>query len=395
MALGGGVCGDLAGFAAGCYLRGIRYIQVPTTLLAAVDSSVGGKTAVDLNAGKNLAGLFFQPSAVLCDTDCLQTLSDRVFADGVAEAIKTGVIGDETLFSLFETGKVRESLPEIVARCVAIKSSIVELDEFEHGPRRLLNLGHTVGHAVEKCSAYQITHGHAVAIGMAVMARAGAKLGICTPKCATRIEHALVKNGLPISAPFPASMLAEAALADKKRTEHEIILVFPRRVGECILQKVPMRQLKDILNAGMEGSEMKISITPGNLSGTLAAVASKSDAQPLAGLRRFGGCADKAFAGQQFRGYRRYGELFAGAGCGDWYGAGGHHGFAHRHTGAKSCAGLQRERLHASFPSAGGSRDLRSCTLFGKRAPAKAAHRTSFGCDEKAWRSVFFAPFAF
>ena len=252
VALGGGVCGDLAGFAAGCYLRGIRYIQVPTTLLAAVDSSVGGKTAVDLNAGKNLAGLFFQPSAVLCDTDCLQTLSDRVFADGVAEAIKTGVIGDETLFSLFETGKVRESLPEIVARCVAIKSSIVELDEFEHGPRRLLNLGHTVGHAVEKCSAYQITHGHAVAIGMAVMARAGAKLGICTPKCATRIEHALVKNGLPISAPFPASMLAEAALADKKRTEHEIILVFPRRAGECILQKVPMRQLKDILNAGME-----------------------------------------------------------------------------------------------------------------------------------------------
>ena len=171
-ALGGGVTGDMAGFAAAVYLRGIRYVQLPTTLLAAVDSSVGGKTAVDLTAGKNLAGAFCQPAAVICDTDCLKTLPPDVFADGAAEAVKTGVLSDEALFALFEDGTLTADPGEVIARCVAYKAGVVERDEKEQGERKLLNLGHTVGHAIEKCSGYVIPHGHAVAAGLAVIARA-------------------------------------------------------------------------------------------------------------------------------------------------------------------------------------------------------------------------------
>ena len=156
----------MAGFAAGVYLRGIRCVQLPTTLLAAVDSSVGGKTAVDLRAGKNLAGVFLQPSAVLCDTECLSTLPADVFADGAAEAIKTGVLCDEGLFDQFDADSLQGSLSDIIARCVAFKGSVVEQDEFDTGLRRTLNLGHTAGHAIEQCSGYTIPHGHAVAIGM-------------------------------------------------------------------------------------------------------------------------------------------------------------------------------------------------------------------------------------
>ena len=172
VALGGGVTGDMAGFAAGIYLRGIRCVQMPTTLLSAVDSSVGGKTAIDLRAGKNLAGVFLQPAAVLCDTDCLTSLPSEVFADGAAEAIKTGVLCDEDLFALFEQNTLTAASAEVIARCVAYKAGVVERDEKEQNERRLLNLGHTVGHAVEKCSGYSIAHGHAVAIGLAIIARA-------------------------------------------------------------------------------------------------------------------------------------------------------------------------------------------------------------------------------
>lgn len=182
-ALGGGVTGDMAGFAAASYLRGIRYVQLPTTLLSAVDSSVGGKTAIDLAAGKNLAGAFLQPAAVLCDTDCLRSLPAAVFADGAAEAIKTGVLSGETLFSLFEDGTLTDAPAEIIARCIRYKAGVVERDEKERGERRKLNLGHTAGHAIEKCSGYAIPHGHAVAVGLAVMARASERLGWAEPGC--------------------------------------------------------------------------------------------------------------------------------------------------------------------------------------------------------------------
>lgn len=252
VALGGGVTGDMAGFAAAVYLRGIRCVQLPTTLLSAVDSSVGGKTAIDLKAGKNLAGAFLQPAAVLCDTDCLTSLPADVFADGAAEAIKTGILCDESLFALFESGRLETAPAEVIARCVAYKAGVVERDEKEQHERKLLNLGHTVGHAVEKCSGYAIPHGHAVAIGLAIISRAAERLGWTEEPVAKRISACLSKNGLPTQTEFPAEALARAASADKKRAGSEITLVIPRRIGHCELKQVPVTELLPIISAGME-----------------------------------------------------------------------------------------------------------------------------------------------
>jgi len=252
VALGGGVCGDTAGFAAGCYLRGVRLVQLPTTLLAAVDSSVGGKTAVNLRAGKNLAGVFLQPSAVLCDTDALASLPPAVFADGAAEAIKTGVLFREALFSLFEADILAADLSEIIRQCVELKGRVVEQDAFDTGPRKLLNLGHTVGHAIETCSDYTVSHGHAVAAGMAVIARAAERLGWCEAPCADRISAVLARNALPVSTVFSASALARAALSDKKRTGGEIALVVPERIGRCSVKKLPVDELEAVFAAGLE-----------------------------------------------------------------------------------------------------------------------------------------------
>lgn len=251
-ALGGGVVGDLAGFAAGCYLRGVRFLQLPTTLLAAVDSSVGGKTAINLGAGKNLAGLFLQPAAVLCDTDSIAALPPAVLADGLAEAIKTGILSGERLFSLLEEGGAADRLPEIIALSVRFKGDIVKADEFEAGPRRLLNLGHTVGHAIEKCSGYRITHGRAVAAGIAVITRAAARLKFCSAHTAARIERVLLQNGLPVTTPFPAGELAAAALSDKKRDGQKITLVLPRKIGDCSFWTVEVAGLRSLIEAGLE-----------------------------------------------------------------------------------------------------------------------------------------------
>lgn len=253
VALGGGVTGDMAGFAAGCYLRGIRYVQMPTTLLSAVDSSVGGKTAIDLKSGKNLAGLFIQPEAVLCDTDCLASLPPEVFADGAAEAIKTGVLCDESLFSLFENGDLTSAPAEVIARCVAFKAGVVERDETEQNERQLLNLGHTIGHAIEKCSGYAIPHGHAVAAGLAIMARAAETLGWTDGPLARRIETCLVKNALPISTAYSAQELTQAALKDKKRAGDHITIVVPRAIGLCERKTIAVTQLLPVIAAGLEG----------------------------------------------------------------------------------------------------------------------------------------------
>ena len=252
VALGGGVVGDMAGFAAAVYLRGIRYVQMPTTLLSAVDSSVGGKTAIDLKAGKNLAGAFLQPAAVLCDTDCLKTLPPEVFADGAAEAVKTGVLCDEGLFALFEDGTLKADPAEVIARCVEYKAGVVERDEKEQGERKLLNLGHTVGHAIEKCSGYTVPHGHAVAAGLAVMARAAERLNWTTGPIAQRIGNCLEKLGLPVSTEFPPEALAEAALADKKRAGDSITIVVPKEIGTCELLKIPVSELLPVIRAGWE-----------------------------------------------------------------------------------------------------------------------------------------------
>ena len=250
-ALGGGVTGDMAGFAAGCYLRGIKYVQIPTTLLAAVDSSVGGKTAIDLGAGKNLAGLFVQPSAVICDTDCLMTLSDEIFADGLAEAIKTGILFDRELFDLCSNAHESEDIGELIARCVEWKAKIVSLDETEKGPRKLLNLGHTPAHAIEKLSNYTVSHGNAVAIGTVLMARAAEKLGLTSEPCSAEISLMMLSNGLHVSSRFSAEELAEAALSDKKRSGDHITLVIPESIGKCSLENFPVSSLVDVFRAGM------------------------------------------------------------------------------------------------------------------------------------------------
>lgn len=251
VALGGGVVGDIAGFAAASYLRGVRFVQIPTTFLAAIDSSVGGKTAVDLEAGKNLAGAFYQPRLVLCDIDTLDTLSPEIFADGAAEAIKYGVLRPTKLFSIFETGEVRPALEDIIEECVSIKRDVVAEDEFDRGQRQFLNLGHTVGHAIEKLSHFSITHGHAVAAGMAIAARMSESLGIMPEQDRRRLEETLLQNALPIRTSFDAAELAEAASSDKKRDGSRINLILPEQIGACRLYPTDVKALAGLIRRGL------------------------------------------------------------------------------------------------------------------------------------------------
>lgn len=244
-ALGGGVIGDLAGFASAVYLRGIRYVQIPTTLLAAVDSSVGGKTAIDLEGGKNLAGAFHQPAAVYCDPLVLKTLSPSVFSDGCAEVIKYAVLKGEPLLSLL-ADPAKADWTEIITRCVSIKRDIVEEDEFDTGMRMLLNLGHTVGHAIEKKSHFGVSHGSAVAMGTVIAARVSEKLGLCQEGLAEQIKELLVKYGLPTDSPYPGELLKDSLLSDKKRTGDTLHLILPKGFGDCVIYPVAIRELSAI-----------------------------------------------------------------------------------------------------------------------------------------------------
>lgn len=236
IALGGGVAGDVAGFAAAVYQRGIPYAQIPTTLLAAVDSSVGGKTAVNLSTGKNLAGAFYQPRLVLCDTEIMGALPPALESEGLAEILKYGILRDETLFAKAERGIWKDNIEGVLADCIAIKRDYVEQDERDQGVRRYLNLGHTFGHAIEKSSGYEISHGQAVGMGLMMAARAA---GMETE----RIENALRHCGLPVEIPFTAEELCRAALHDKKRRGQKITLVLPERIGKCRLETVPVSEL--------------------------------------------------------------------------------------------------------------------------------------------------------
>ena len=215
IALGGGVVGDLTGFAAATYLRGISYIQIPTTLLAMVDSSVGGKTAIDLPSGKNLAGAFYQPKLVLCSLNTLSTLPQKIFCDGCAEVIKYGVLYDVNLFQhLLEKG-IQFDQEYIISRCVELKRDVVITDEFDTGARQMLNLGHTIGHAIEATSHYTVSHGEAVAIGMAMVSKASAELGICEHSIYHQICNALENFSLPTETSATADQLYNFTLAIK------------------------------------------------------------------------------------------------------------------------------------------------------------------------------------
>ena len=243
LALGGGVTGDLTGFAAATYLRGIQYIQIPTTLLAAVDSSVGGKTAVNLDSAKNQAGCFYQPAVVLCDFDTLASLPPEQYRCGCAEVIKYGILGDSSLFRAISETPIKLTEEAVISRCVEIKSQIVNEDEFDKGKRRLLNLGHTFAHAIEKNSGYSITHGDAVAIGTAAVTRAAYNMNICSEETCASVIRLLKQYGLPTESPYTVSQLFEATLSDKKIAGGKLHLVVPEKIGQCRIIPVELEEL--------------------------------------------------------------------------------------------------------------------------------------------------------
>ena len=249
IALGGGVCGDMAGFAAATYLRGIDFIQIPTSLLSQVDSSVGGKTAVDLKSGKNLVGAFHQPVAVLIDPDTLNTLDDRFFTDGMGEVIKYGCIKDKDFFTFLEKSDIRENIEYIIERCVSIKREVVSIDEFDKGERMLLNYGHTLGHSIEKLHDFSgITHGMAVAIGMVMMAKAGEKNHITEEGTSQKIKSLCEKFSLPVSTAFSYSQIASSAMSDKKSEDDQINLVLLSEIGKSFTKKIKKDDLEGFIS---------------------------------------------------------------------------------------------------------------------------------------------------
>lgn len=247
IALGGGVCGDMAGFSAAVYLRGIKYIQIPTTLLAQVDSSVGGKTAVDLPQGKNLCGAFWQPSLVVIDPDVLDTLPAHFFSDGMGEVIKYGCIKSKSLFEKIEKENARDIIDDVIYECADIKRGVVERDEKEAGERALLNFGHTCGHSIEKlCNFSGVSHGEAVGIGMVMISRAGEKAGITEKGTADKIAVLLKKYGLKTETDLPVSEIVRNMAFDKKRTSAGIKLIMLRSIGDSFIEPMSMDGVKSL-----------------------------------------------------------------------------------------------------------------------------------------------------
>ena len=249
VALGGGVVGDLCGFCAATYMRGIRFIQMPTTLLAAVDSSVGGKCAVDLPEGKNLFGAFWQPSLVLCDTDTLKTLTKEIYADGCAEIIKYGMIYDKNLFDTVKTGDFDEI--DVIARCVEIKRDIVNKDEFDTGIRQILNFGHTFGHGIEILSNFKVTHGMGVSIGMAIITNALKESGSVDENLYNELVNALKNNNLPTSYSCLPEQLFEKVIGDKKRVGEYINVILVKEIGKSEICKMELDKVKELIRIGM------------------------------------------------------------------------------------------------------------------------------------------------
>ncbi len=243
VALGGGVTGDITGFLAAVYMRGIPFVQVPTTLLAQVDSSVGGKTGVDIPEGKNLVGNFYQPRAVYIDTDVLQTLPKEELLGGLAEVIKYGVIADEDFFQFLESKRERilsldiPTITDTIARCCEIKAWVVEQDEREGDLRRILNFGHTIGHAIEAASDFQLIHGLAVAMGMSAITRLAERAGHLTAAEANRIVSLIQKYGMPITIPaeLDRNRIKGYLKTDKKTVGGRVFYVLPQAIGKVFV----------------------------------------------------------------------------------------------------------------------------------------------------------------
>jgi len=244
IALGGGIVGDVTGFAAAIYQRGIGFLQIPTTVLAAVDSSVGGKTGVNLGGLKNQVGAFWQPSMVICDPQVFKTLPEKEYASGMAEVIKYAAICKAELAERIKDG---EDVSQIIAECVSIKRDIVQRDERDTGERQLLNLGHTFGHAVEKATDNRFTHGQAVAIGTVMAFSAAESLGLCKKGEVERVKELCALYGLPIESGCSHADLLAAMQSDKKRVGGRITLALPRSFGDTVLYKTDMSALSDIL----------------------------------------------------------------------------------------------------------------------------------------------------
>lgn len=250
--LGGGVVGDLGGFAAASYMRGIAFIQIPTSLLAQIDSSVGGKVAVDLKAGKNLAGAFYQPKAVFIDTALLATLPVHFLHDGLAEAIKYGCILDKELFEKIAgyagDAELLENIDSIVATCCNIKARIVEQDEFDTGLRGLLNFGHTMGHAIEQYYGFStFTHGEGVGIGMYQLTERTEQMGITPAGTAAKIKTALEKYQLPTEPGVDKALLLEGMKRDKKKTGNTITIIILEEMGKAVLKKLEWAHVPEYL----------------------------------------------------------------------------------------------------------------------------------------------------
>lgn len=259
VALGGGVVGDVAGLAAATYMRGIALAQIPTSLLAMVDSSVGGKTAIDLAAGKNLAGAFWQPRIVIADVGCLGTLSPEQLADGCGEVIKHGVIRDAGLFAQLEKTPLTQDLltsnlslvAAIIARNVEIKRDVVCADERETGERKLLNFGHSAGHAIEALERYQLGHGNCVALGMGIIARAAARRHRCDETVPEHIVQLAARHGLATQCSWTAEDIFGEALHDKKRSGNAIDVVLPRAIGECTIERMSLDEFRALVADGL------------------------------------------------------------------------------------------------------------------------------------------------
>ena len=256
IALGGGVTGDMAGLAAAMYLRGIQVVQAPTSLLAMVDSSVGGKVAVDLAHGKNLCGFFWQPSAVVADVECLHSISRELYTDSIGEVVKHAVLADPaTLEELTRRPMNGEGYPDeliasIVARNVSIKRDVVNADEKERGLRQTLNLGHTIGHGIEAASDFALGHGSSVAAGLCCMARAACTKGWCKPETRDAIIAAMAAQGLPTDTDLDHDVIFDYMTHDKKRHGDTMNIVVPEQIGRVGVRKVTLAELRELVDLG-------------------------------------------------------------------------------------------------------------------------------------------------
>lgn len=251
VALGGGVTGDLAGFAAATYMRGVGLVQIPTSLLAMVDSSVGGKTAIDLPAGKNLCGAFYQPHLVICDLSALDTLPEEYFLDGCAEVIKYGCIGSAELLEHLKARGRSFDRSYVIPLCIGMKRNVVAGDEFDRGNRQLLNFGHTAGHVIEKLSRFSVSHGRAVAMGMVIMAEAAALAGYCSRGCADEIQGIISDFGFDTHHGFPSDEFLPGFSTDKKRAGGFITAVCPTGRGRCSLVKMSSEEFEKFISEGV------------------------------------------------------------------------------------------------------------------------------------------------